>query len=122
MPTAKNRSNVGMITAFLFVGAACGRTPGPQSKPQTINASVDAQGNAQTATAAINGPARITCTIATNGGGPNSRPATCYVTAPGVNRDVTVGQTVGTSGAGTVTLACDGNPYPLRCTARIEEE
>jgi hypothetical protein len=59
----------GQVAAFLLLGSACARTWGQKLQAQTISASVDTEGNAQTATAAIKGPARITCTNATNGGG-----------------------------------------------------
>jgi hypothetical protein len=91
-------------------------------KVQTIDASVDAQGNVHTATAPVKGPATVTCASATNGGGgSNARPATCYITGPGYHGDLVAGQSIGTSGAGTITLACDGNPYPLHCRASVEE-
>jgi hypothetical protein len=95
---------------------------GAQTKgEQTISASV-VQDNVQTGTAAVKGPATVTCIGATNGGGgPNSRPATCYITGPGYHGDVSLGQSIGTSGAGTVTLGCDGSPEPLHCTARVKE-
>ena len=49
---------------------------------------------------------------------PQPLPA-CFITAPGYNGRVAKGQTIATSGAGIVTLTCDGQGNGLVCAARI---
>ncbi|SRR6266481_3253485 len=80
---------------------------------RTISSYTEASGNQHPGTAAVSGPAKVTCT---NVGGKN---ATCYVTGPGVAQQVPKNGQVGTSGAGTVTLICNGTG-PLTCQARID--
>ncbi len=105
-------------------------TPTPAPKPskvkamsgrtQTINASVEKNGNPHPGTAAIRGPATITCSRA-NSSIPGSTPKpSCFIQAPGVAQQVPVGGRVGSSGAGTVTLGCNGSGA-LTCTAVIQE-
>jgi hypothetical protein len=78
-----------------------------------INSYTEASGNQHPGTAAVSGPAKVTCT---NVGGTN---ATCYITGPGVAQQVPKNGQVGTSGAGTVTLICNGSGA-LTCQARID--
>ena len=86
---------------------------------QTISASSDQTGQ-HPGTAAIAGPARVTCVSATSDiPNPQPRPS-CNITAPGFGGDVKVGSTIGASGAGTVTLTCNGQGNRLACTARIQ--
>ena len=67
-------------------------------------------------TAAIGGPAAITCTNAV--GNPGTQ-ASCYIVAPGYAGAVDKGKTVGANGAGTVTLTCNGTGTNLSCSASI---
>ena|SRR5438876_6558330 len=78
-----------------------------------LNASVDATGNQHNQSTAVGGPATITCTMAAG------KDATCFIAGPGVAQQVPQGQNVGTNGAGTVTLNCNGSA-PLRCQARVD--
>jgi hypothetical protein len=78
-----------------------------------LNASTEASGNQHNQSTAVGGAATITCTLAA---GQN---ATCFIVGPGVGQQVPQGQNVGTSGAGTVTLSCNGTA-PLRCQARVD--
>ena len=87
--------------------------------PKTIASRTDARGNQTPGSAAVKGPAQVTCASAT-GANPRDNPPSCNITAPGYGGTVNVGQTVGTSGAGTVTLTCNGQA-PLSCSARIQE-
>lgn len=88
--------------------------------PQNISARLDNTGQ-HPGTAAISGPARITCTNATSDiPRPDPRPS-CSISAPGYNGDVQRGQTVGAGGAGTVTLNCNGQGNRLTCSARVQE-
>lgn len=63
----------------------------------------------------------ITCTAAS--GGING--TICHITSPGWTGLVPVGESVGTSGAGNVTLRCNGqysaNGGSLSCAARIDD-
>lgn len=81
---------------------------------RVISASTDSNGNQHNSSAAIGGPATLTCI---SGGGQN---VSCFVTAPGVAQQLypPKGQ-AGTSGAGTVNLSCNGNGA-LRCSLRID--
>jgi hypothetical protein len=92
---------------------------GKKAPAQTISASSDQTGQ-HPGTAAIAGPARVTCASASSDI-PNPQPrASCNITAPGFSGDVKVGSTIGASGAGTVTLTCNGQGNRLACTARIQ--
>jgi hypothetical protein len=78
-----------------------------------LNASVEQSGNQHNQSTAVGGPAKVTCTMAAG------KDATCFVVGPGIAQQVPQGQNVGTSGAGTVTLSCNGSA-PLRCQARVD--
>lgn len=78
-----------------------------------IKSYTDAGGNQQPGTAKVTGPASVTCT---NAAGAN---ASCYVTGPGVEKQVPMGHNVFTIGKGTVTLICNGTG-PLTCEAQID--
>jgi hypothetical protein len=93
-----------LAASFVQVAAAASRT---------ISSYTEATGNQHPGTAAVGGPAQVTCTFVA---GTN---ATCYIVGPGVANQVPKGGQVGTSGAGTVTLTCNGNGA-LRCQARID--
>ena len=80
---------------------------------RVISASTEASGNQHPGTAAVSGPATVTCIFVA---GTN---ATCFVTGPGVAQQIPKGGQVGTSGAGTVTLICNGSGA-LRCQARVD--
>ncbi len=85
---------------------------------QVISARSDATGQ-HPGTAAVSGPTKITCTAAASSS-PNSQPKpNCYINSPGFNGNLEVGQSAGTSGAGTVTLNCNGQGNVLTCSARI---
>lgn len=86
-----------------------------QSVSATSNGSVTTQGMAAIKSAAI-----VECRYAA-GGGTSSK---CFIQAPGFGGLVLVGQSIPTTGAGTVTLGCSGT-YPvggsLSCTADISQ-
>jgi hypothetical protein len=70
------------------------------------------------ATADIAGPVPITC-LSIFSETPNSQAAmSCHITAPGFTGNLNKGEKVNATGAGTVTLTCNG-PGNLRCSARI---
>ena len=99
---------------FVFV-VLFGSLQMAQGASKTINSTTDKNGNQHPGTTAVKGPATITCLTANP---PQNPPATCYVEGPGVAKQVRVGANVGTSGAGTVTLTCNGTA-PLNCSARV---
>ncbi len=80
---------------------------------RVLNASIDKNGSQHNQSTAVGGPAKVTCTMAAG------KDATCFVVGPGVAQQVPQNQNVGTSGAGTVTLSCNGSA-PLRCQARVD--
>ena len=67
----------------------------------------------------ITGPVTFTCLNAVSET-PNSRPEpSCHITAPGFNKTLKKGQSGNATGAGTVTLICNGQGN-LRCAARVD--
>ena len=86
---------------------------------QSISATFDKTGQ-HPGTAPVTGPATVTCTNATSNI-PNPQPKpSCFVTAPGFNGNLDKGQKAGTSGAGTVTLNCNGQGDFLSCSATVQ--
>jgi hypothetical protein len=72
-------------------------------------------------TTAVKGPATVTCLSASQSGAkPGDPPASCYVTGPGLAQQLARGANAGTSGAGTVTLTCNGIGN-LSCSARVDD-
>ncbi len=89
-----------------------------EAATQTITASVN-NGVQANGSAAITTFSTVTCTQASGSG------ATCAVKAPGTfgtngYAPLKVGEAVGTTGAGTVVLGCNGAGN-LTCTAKIED-
>ena len=67
----------------------------------------------------ITGPVTFTCLNAVSET-PNSRPEpSCHITAPGFNKTLKKGESGNATGAGTVTLMCNGQGN-LRCAARVD--
>ena len=90
------------------------------AESRTISAS-SVNGQPHPGTTAVKGPAKVTCLSATQSGAKASDPpATCYVTGPGLASQLPKGANAGTSGAGTVTLTCNGIGN-LRCAARVDD-
>ena len=70
------------------------------------------------ATADIAGPVPITC-LSIFSETPNTQAAmSCHIAAPGFTGNLNKGEKANATGAGTVTLTCNG-PGNLRCSARI---
>lgn len=87
------------------------------------NITAQARNGAQTpGYASIPSSAVVTCTQATGGEYGTSR---CNIEAPGWNGLVASGQSIGTSGAGNVTLSCSGTYAAsgggLSCSASIDD-
>lgn len=90
-----------------------------RGKVQSLQATTDNTG-AHPATAAVAGPATLTCLNATSED-LNSKPVpSCHVVAPGFTGNLNKGQTVNLTKAGNVTLTCNGQGPMLRCTARVD--
>lgn len=79
------------------------------------------QGNSYPDSEYVAVAATVKCTSAY---GASSGTARCYINAPGYQGTLDVGQSIGTTGAGTVQLTCSGT-YPatgmLSCTAVIDD-
>ena len=103
-----------MVSSLLCLGI-CFTTVCAVHAGFTINSYTEANGNQHPGSGAIRGPVSITCTVANGNPG---YPASCNVTAPGYAGTVDLHKTVGASGAGTVTLTCNGQA-PLRCAVAI---
>ena len=104
------------VTALLLAVQGNAQRARP-AKVTSLQATRDG-GGAHPATAEIAGPVPIMC-IAAFSDPPNSNPApSCHITAPGFSGNVKKGETVNATGAGTVTLTCNGQGE-LRCNARI---
>lgn len=92
-----------------------------EARSRTIHATQTANCNGHPVTVAVVGPATVTCLNPTQSiQQPGSPPASCYITGPGVARQVLQGGVVATKGAGEITLACHGSGS-LTCSARIED-
>ena len=92
-----------------------------QARTRTIHATQTGNCNRHPATVAVQGPASVTCLNPTQSlQKPGNPPASCYVTGPGVAQQVPNGGGVEVSGAGKVTLSCNGSGS-LTCSARIED-
>jgi hypothetical protein len=88
-------------------------------KVTSLQATTDSAG-AHPATAAIAGPAKITCLNAVSEA-PNSRPTpSCHVVAPGFTGNLAKGEAKDLTAAGSVTLTCNGQGPMLRCAARVD--
>lgn len=88
-------------------------------KVQSLQATTDSSG-AHPATAAIAGPAKITCFNAVSEA-QNSKPVpSCHVVAPGFTGNLAKGEAKDLTAAGNVTLTCNGQGPMLRCTARVD--
>ena len=65
----------------------------------------------------ISSPASIKCVDTSRSSG--GRPTSCYVRAPDFQGVVGVGETIGTSGPGTVELSCDSNSASEMSTCAV---
>lgn len=113
----KNHALLEVIAVFA-IGLLCAHPA--KATTQTISSS-SSGGGTNFGTATVNTASVVTCTYAAGG----TYGTSCYINAPGWGGVVNVGQSIGTSGAGTVTLSCYGQ-YPvnggLNCTAKIDDE
>lgn len=102
-----------LFSAFIMYASVAGATT------QTISASANVSGST-TGTAPVSSPAVVTCTQASGG----TYGTKCSINAPGINTLMDVGQSIGTSGPGTVTLKCYGqygSSGGLNCKAKIDD-
>ena len=88
-------------------------------KVQSLQATSDKAGP-HPATAAISGPVTVTCLNAASEV-PNSKPVpSCHVVAPGFTGNLDIGKSTNLTGAGNITLTCNGQGVMLRCSARVD--
>jgi hypothetical protein len=114
------------LLSVLFLVAAgilAATSPGdaqraPRGKVTSLQATSD-QSGPHPATAEIAGPATIMCINATSETQNPPPLPNCRITAPGFSGILNKGQTIDATGAGTVTLKCNGQGY-MRCNARID--
>jgi hypothetical protein len=81
-----------------------------------ISSTTEASGKQHPGTTTVQGPAKVTCVAAH----PGLHQATCYVTGPGLSTQLKEGASATTSGAGNVTLICNGEGF-LSCKAQVDE-
>ena|SRR5947209_1405004 len=105
-----------ILLLLLPVSEATVTATGPT---RTISSTTDTHGNIIPGSAAISGTATVTC-VSAHGNNPHVNRPACNIAAPGYNGAVKPGSSVGTSGAGTVTLTCSG-AAPLQCSASIRQ-
>jgi hypothetical protein len=96
-----------------------GTNPEKTGVSRVISASSDQTGQ-HPGLAAIVGPATVSCLNASSDIQNPQPPPSCNILAPGYTGSVTVGQSVGASAAGTVTLTCNGQRNKLSCSARVQ--
>ncbi len=108
-----------LVAGFASAGCASAAT-------QTISASVN-NGNATYGTASTFTFSTVKCVSASGGSG--TLAPSCGVTGPGTfgtngSAPLRVGETVSTTGPGTITLGCYGsssNGHPLSCSATVDD-
>ncbi len=92
--------------------------PRNRAKVHSLQATADASG-VYPDKFDITAPVTFTCLNAVSET-PNSRPEpSCHITAPGFNKTLKKGESGNATGAGTVTLTCNGQGN-LRCSARVD--
>jgi hypothetical protein len=92
--------------------------PRNRAKVHSLQATADASG-VHPDKFDTTGPVTFTCLNAVSET-PNSRPEpSCHITAPGFNKTLKKGDSGNATGAGTVTLICNGQGN-LRCAARVD--
>ncbi|MGA8408931.1 MAG: hypothetical protein WB680_17270 [Candidatus Acidiferrales bacterium] len=107
------------VTAVFAIARTSNAQRARLGKVQSLQATSDSSG-VHPASAAIAGPAKITCLNATSEA-PNSRPApSCHVVAPGFTGNLAKAEAKDLTAAGNVTLTCNGQGPMLRCTARVD--
>jgi len=109
-----------LTRCMLVLGGIAGSTATMVAASHQISAN-SINGQPHPGTTAVKGPATVTCVSASQSGAkPGDPPATCYVTGPGLAQQLARGANAGTSGAGTVTLTCNGIGN-LSCAARVAD-
>ncbi len=115
MERIMQRSVVPRHFVLVLLGLAFFSAGSVSAAVQTISSTESVTGHASVSTTAV-----VTCTQAAGG----QYGTFCYVQSPGWTGLLTVGQSIGTNGPGTVTLHCNGQ-YPigggLSCTAKVDD-
>lgn len=89
-----------------------------RGKVQSLQATSDKAG-AHPATAAVTGPATVTCLSAVSETPDVQPPPTCRISGPGFSGILVTGKTANLTGPGDVTLTCSGQGF-MRCDARVD--
>ncbi|HXN18084.1 MAG TPA: hypothetical protein VN875_07130 [Candidatus Binatus sp.] len=106
------------LTVFASTWQLDAQRPRNRAKVHSMQATSDASG-AHPDKFDADGAVTITC-LAAFSETPNARPEpSCRISAPGFNGILKKGETAKTTGAGAVTLTCNG-PGNLRCSARVD--
>ena len=109
-----------MILAGLFATALAAADGGPQMLSASLVYDLIAKRSvANYATLETNAPRKVTC-VSAQAPATASSYATCYIVAPGFHGNLPAGSSIVTTGPGTVRLGCDGYPYPISCSARVD--
>jgi hypothetical protein len=119
----KKRYRISLVAVVMIGLCAMAFTGNAQrtrlGKVQSLQATVDG-GVPHPATAAVTGPAAVTCMNATSEA-QNSKPEpSCHIVAPGFTGNLATGQSANLTGAGNATLTCNGQGPMLRCAARVQ--
>jgi hypothetical protein len=106
------------VSALTLAYQVEAQRPRNRAKVHSLQATADASG-VHPDKFDITGPVTFTCLNAVSET-PNSRPEpSCHITAPGFNKTLQKGESGNATGAGTVTLTCNGQGN-LRCAARVD--
>jgi hypothetical protein len=106
------------VSALTLAYRVEAQRPRNRAKVHSLQATADASG-VHPDKFDITGPVTFTCLNAVSET-PNSRPEpSCHITAPGFNKTLKNGESGNATGAGTVTLICNGQGN-LRCAARVD--
>jgi hypothetical protein len=106
------------LALLAFTWQLNAQRPRNRAKVHSMQATSDASG-AHPDKFDADGLVTITC-LAAFSETPNARPEpSCRITAPGFNGILKKSETAKTTGAGAITLTCNG-PGNLRCSARVD--
>jgi hypothetical protein len=106
------------IAVFTFTSPVNAQRPRNRAQVRSMQATRDASG-VHADKFDSTGPVTFTCLNAVSET-PNAQPEpSCHITAPGFNGTLKKGEGGKTTGAGAITLTCNG-PGNLRCSARVD--
>jgi hypothetical protein len=110
-----------ILAGLLATAVATAAEAGPRTLSASLVYDLIAQQTVPSyASIETQGPRRVTC-LSAKAPATATGYATCYIFAPGFHGNVPAGNSIVTTGPGAVRLGCDGYPYPVSCSARVEE-